>query len=295
MTLKVISEADTQFFHNNGYLVIRNALHPEELKRLRTAINALTTYGSTAVRDHADFMYGVGHKTKAKVLRRIEFIIDKCDECKVLLGHPLILHSVEKLMGKDFIPTWDSMVLKMPGEGIAVPWHRDAGDEMVGDAPIFNVDFYIDEADLDTCLWVIPASHKWSNAEARAELIKRKGGFSTEDTIPVPMQPGDVLFHNILLLHSSPANSSNKLRRVVYYEFRTTHVEEEKGPHVPAYIPLKQEVLLACINKRKVADYIPADEQPYIYDPPAPWSVVKLSPGTESKSYRYVHKDYWRT
>ena len=47
--------------------------------------------------------------TGRKVLRRIEYVIDKRDECKVLLGNPFILRSVEKLMGPDLIPTWDSM------------------------------------------------------------------------------------------------------------------------------------------------------------------------------------------
>ncbi|MER3473658.1 MAG: phytanoyl-CoA dioxygenase [Armatimonadota bacterium] len=297
-TRSVISDEEKQFFLDNGYLILRGVLQGEELRRIQQAMQELVHYGSQTVRDHPDYMYGVGPNTGKPVLRRIEYVIDKRDEMKVLLGHPFILRSVENLIGRDFIPTWDSMVLKMPGEGIIVAWHRDAGTECVGDTPIFNVDFYLDEADEDTCLWVIPGSHQWDVEQAQRWLAERrdrdqtKEHFRASGAVPVLMQAGDVLFHNILLLHGSPYNLSNKLRRVVYYEFRAAHVEYALGPHVPEYIPLKQRVLLRCIEKRQQADYV-GREQPFVYNPPEPFA-VQWTPGTELPTYRYAHPDYWR-
>jgi phytanoyl-CoA hydroxylase len=292
---RVISDDDAQFFMDNGYLIVRGVLQGEELRRMQAAMSDLTTYGSAEVRDHPDYMYGRGHKTGGQVLRRIEYVIDKRDEAKVLLGNPYILRSVEKLMGPDLIPTWDSMVLKLPGEGIIVPWHRDAGTDFVGDRPIFNVDFYLDEADADTCVWVIPGSHRWSAEQAQQEIeLRNRGGFDAAGAVPAIMHPGDVLFHDITVLHGSPANSSGKLRRVVYYEFRTAHVEEAKGPHVPAYIPLKQKVLLACLDWRKQAGYIPPGEEPFTYNPPPPYNTVTLTPREQPPTYRYHHGEYWR-
>lgn len=291
----VINDEEAQFFNDNGYLIVHQALSTAELAHMRTATDDLTTFGSSEVRTHPDYMYGTGHKTGGKVLRRVEYVIDKRDECKVLLGNPFILRSVEKLEGSDFIPTWDSMVLKLPGEGIIVPWHRDASTDFVGDQPIFNVDFYLDEADIDTCVWVIPGSHRWDEAKTQQEIDRlNHGGFSTEGAIPATMHPGDVLFHNILVLHGSPANTSNKLRRVVYYEFRAAHVEDSKGPHVPAYIPLKQKVLLACLDWRRKANYIDPTEEPFTYRPPTPYNSVTLAPHEDLPTYRYPHNEYWR-
>ena len=294
MTATVITDEQARFFHDNGYLILRGVLQGEELNRLRAATGRLVEYGSDHVRDDPDFLYGEGHRTGEKVLRRIEYVIDKQDECKTLLGHPFILRSVEILTGPDFIPTWDSMVLKMPGQGIAVPWHRDAGTEFLGDRPIFNVDFYLDEADENTCVWLIPGSHRWSAEQSRDELSRRAGEFMTDGAVPALMEPGDVLFHNILVLHGSPANSSTKLRRVIYYEFRPAHVEEELGPHVPAYIPLKQQVLQSCIRRRLNADYIPTAEEPYVYRPPAPYDTDLMANSEEPSTYRYPHSEFWR-
>jgi ectoine hydroxylase-related dioxygenase (phytanoyl-CoA dioxygenase family) len=299
MSRLVISDEEAQFFHDNGYLILRGVLHGEELQRVQDAMMKLVEYGSTQVRDDPDFMYGKGHQSGERKLARVEYVIDKSDVMKSLLGHPLILRSVEKLMGPDLIPTWDSMVLKFPGEGIIVPWHRDAGTDQVGDKPIFNVDFYLDEATEENCVWVIPGSNHWSKEQTRAWIEERKGDVSAADfrasgAIPALMQPGDVLFHNILVMHGSPSTEARALRRVVYYEFRTAHVEEAIGPHIPEYIPLKQKVLLACIERRKKADYIASDEIPFEYRPHAPYNAVTLEKGEELSTYRYAHGDYWR-
>jgi phytanoyl-CoA hydroxylase len=292
--LFVISDDDVRSYHENGFLVIKGALEKDELQQVRSATTDLIHEAVSKTKDDPDYMYGVGHLSGKPVIRRIEFVIDKRLECKVLLANPFILRSVEKLMGRDLFPTWDAMVLKAPGEGIIVPWHRDAGTEFVGDPPIFNVDFYLDEATLDTCLWVIPGSHKWDPERAQCEIERlNNDGFHRDGAIPVPMQPGDVIFHDILVLHGSPASTS-KLRRVIYYEFRTAHVEERIGPHMPEYIPLKQKLLLKCLEWRRMADYIPEDEHPFIYNPPPPYDTIRLAPGEELSTYRYVHRDYWR-
>ena len=293
MPLREISDAEAHFFLDNGYLIVRNVINPLELEHLRRAMDDLTEFDSEKVRDDPDYFYGDGHLTGAKVLRRVEYVIDKRDECKALLGHPFILRSVEKLMGSDFIPTWDSMVLKLPGEGIEVPWHRDAGTDFVGDSPIFNVDFYLDKADEDTCVWVIPGSHRWGADRAAQELAARKP-FTTDGAVPALMNTGDVLFHNILVLHGSKANSTAKLRRVIYYEFRSAHVEWESGPHVPAYIQLKQRVLWNCIAIRKATDYISNNEEPFTYQPPAPFELRGAVTQAPPETFRYPHADFWR-
>lgn len=291
MTKKtVITDEEVQCFHDNGYLIVRQALGQEELAQLQAATAELVEYGSETVRDNRDYAYGTGHRTGKPVLKRIEYVIDKKEACKALLGNPFILCSVERLMGNDFFPTWDSMVLKMPGEGIIVPWHRDAGTQFVGDQPIFNVDFYLDEATLENCLWVYPGSHLWD--ETRVQAITTQDGFPTEGATPVPMQPGDVLFHNILLVHGSPASNVDRLRRVLYYEFRTAHVESAMGPHTPDYIPLKQRVLMKCLEHRESTNYAQG-EDPFIYHPPAPFQ-IDWTPGSTIPTYRYPHEEFWR-
>src|SRR5262249_7558744 len=38
----------------------------------------------------------------------------------------------------------------------------------------------------------------------------------------------------------------------------------------------------------------PEDEQPYLYQPPAPYDTVSFAEGETLPTYRYLHSDYWR-
>ncbi|MEK0314988.1 phytanoyl-CoA dioxygenase family protein [Cohnella sp. 56] len=292
-TQSCITEEQAQFFLDNGFLVIKGALQGEELRTVQAEMDQQVALGVAGVQDDPDYMYGKGGKTGRSILRRIEYVIDKSDPMKALLGHPFILRSVEKLQGRNFIPTWDSMVLKMPGEGIIVPWHRDA--QMPAgctDArPIFNVDFYLDPADLATCLWVIPGSNKWSPEACKARVDQDGADrFSTEDAIPVPLEAGDAILHDITVLHGSPAGDGNPLRRTIYYEFRPGEIEWSYGPHTREYLGLKQQMLLECLDRRAAAPYAQG-EKPFVYDPDGDFA---LGARTASDTFRYPHLDYWR-
>lgn len=292
-TQSSITEEQAQFFLDNGFLVIKGALQGEELKIVQDEMEKLVAKGVAGVQDDPDYMYGKGGKSGRNILRRIEYVIDKSDPMKALLGHPFILRSIEKLQGRNFIPTWDSMVLKMPDEGIIVPWHRDAEvpTGCTDPRPIFNVDFYLDAADLATCLWVIPGSNKWSKEACKAR-IEQDGAerFSTEDAIPVPLEAGDAIFHDITVLHGSPAGDGNPLRRTVYYEFRPGEIEWDFGPHTREYLGLKQQMLLACLDRRAAAPYA-QDEKPFNYNPDGE---LALGERKTSNTFRYPHLSYWR-
>lgn len=178
---------------------------------------------------------------------RIEYPIDKSYACVQLMGHPFILRAMEQLLAtKDFIPTWDSLVFKMNGEGVPIRWHRDASAESVGfDTPAIDVGYYLDSAnvEMDNCLWVVPGSHKWPDFLAgQMALHLTSEGFNRNGAVPVPVQPGDVILHNILVLHGS-SSSKSPLRRTVYYEYRSIPHELNFGPHQPHYIPVKQRTL----------------------------------------------------
>jgi ectoine hydroxylase-related dioxygenase (phytanoyl-CoA dioxygenase family) len=290
----VITDEQAQFFRDNGLLVICNVLRGAELKAMQDQTLPLVERAARERVNDPDYLYKKHEITGQEVPFRIEYIIDKTQAGKALLGHPFILRSVEKLQGRNFIPTWDSVVFKNEGAGTAIPWHRDAGMDCVADTPIFNVDFYLDEADLSNCLWGILGSNRWSTEQAQARIhALNDGGFRTDgDCVPIPMQPGDVIFHNILALHGSPP-AQTKLRRVVYYEFRSAETEQAKGPHVPEYIPLKQNVLLACLRHRARAPYA-RGEKPFVYRPTPEFAPPPLAADVELPTYRYPHQNYWR-
>jgi phytanoyl-CoA hydroxylase len=288
-----ITDEQAQFFLDNGLLILRNVVRGQELKDMQDQTQPLIDQARAGTTD-PDYQYKTHEITKERVPTRVEYVIEKTSAGKGLLGHPFILRTVEKLQGRNFIPTWDSMVFKNPGAGAAVPWHRDSGTDFGCDKPIFNVDFYLDDSDMSNCLWGILGSNLWTAERANATVAKlNKGGFNTdENAVPICMKPGDVILHNILALHGSPAAQS-KLRRVCYYEFRPAEVEKSKGPHKPEYIPLKQRVLLAALRDRQRLGY-GAGEKPFVYNPSSEFTPPPFSAADELPTYRYPHGEFWR-
>jgi ectoine hydroxylase-related dioxygenase (phytanoyl-CoA dioxygenase family) len=285
-----ISDAQARAFIEQGLLVIRSLIRPEELSALQRETQVVVERAVAERHDDAwiaDVEYRTHQITRRRVPMRVEYVIDKSPACRALLGHPFILRSVEKLQGPAFIPTWDSMVFKLGGQGAEIPWHRDAGREHVSTAPIFNVDFYLDGSDLTNCLWAVPGSNQLSDPEA-AELVQRLGTpqFNTQGAVSVLMNPGDVLFHNILLVHGSPAATS-QLRRVIYYEFRPCATERLLGPHRPDYIPIKERVLLECLRERRQLPYAQS-ERPFDYA-----ALTRHEQAADAlPSLRFPHRDY---
>ncbi len=169
-TQDVIDDAQADFFRANGLLVLRNVVRGEELARLQRETQALVDRAVAGV-DDPDYMYQEHPQTRQRVPMRVEYVIDKTPACRALLGHPFMLRTVEKLQGRNFIPTWDSMVFKNEGAGAPIWWHRDSGTGNGADParqPIFNVDFYLDQADLSNCLWGLPGTNHWDDARASA-------------------------------------------------------------------------------------------------------------------------------
>ena len=284
-----ISASDADFFREHGVLLIKNVISPEELAILRSESLDLVKKAMASELDDPDYMYAAHEATGTKVPFRIDYVTDKMLSARVLLGHPFVLRSVEKITGKSFIPTWESKVFKIEGAGAAVNWHRDGGPTLPDLPPVFFADFYLDDADETSALRAIPGSHKWSREKAMARIaaLNEADQFDGDDIVVLPMKAGDMLFHNVHALHGSPAATS-ALRRVVYFAFRSISVEKITSPRMPQFIPAKQRVLLTCLNRRAQASYV-QDPKPFVYSPDPEWAPPEVHDTDPEINYRIPH------
>jgi ectoine hydroxylase-related dioxygenase (phytanoyl-CoA dioxygenase family) len=268
---------------------MRELLSPGELRALRLETALLIKQAQRGAAT-ADVFF------KGKTPWRIEYMVDKLQSCRCLLGHPRLLRMVRALQGPSFIPTWDSMVFKLPGAARGHPWHRDASTytsaDVDKDAAAVDVGVYLDDSDERNGLWVVPASHRWraERAAAVAERLSERPGWSPgEIAHPVPVRAGDAIFHNTLTLHGS-APYTTRLRRVVYLEFRQLQAERKFGPHTREYHFYKERTLWACIATRSLRRG--RSEPVFRYRP----DLVGDSGNSDNRlgTFRFAHKDFWR-
>ena len=233
-------------FKRDGLLVIRGLLEADELTALRDDTAALIARVDEG--DLRDCAFKTHGRSGRHVPFRIEYVVAKSLACQRLLGHPFVRFSMQRLLGDEILPTWDSMVFKQAGQGAEIPWHRDQRrGSITEDAPLaINVDFYLDPADDTNCLRGVPGSHLWTDTQAQAFIDGLgRDPYADDLAATLPMAPGDALLHNVFVLHGSPEAASS-LRRVLYYEFRNRSGEALYGPHDAAYADLKEGAYFYC-------------------------------------------------
>jgi phytanoyl-CoA hydroxylase len=299
-----LTPQQAQAFREAGLLIIRGLVRGEELAALQRETMPLVEQAKALCSGRTETPeWDVHHvlatrhaQTGQLTPYRQEYPCQRSQACRLLLAHPFILASVEMLQGPDFTPTWDSLVFKYPGHGAIIPWHRDGEPPVHLPSPVFNVDFYLDASDQTNCVWGIPGSHLWTQEAALAECQRRNSGTAWEaaGAVPVPMQPGDVLLHDIKALHGSPWAQST-LRRVLYYEFRAAEVILANQLRTPAYVKRKQLMLKSLVAQR-AANPLFAGEKPHPYAPVAgEWNRWQLPSDWVPATYQYVHEDYTTT
>ncbi len=170
----------------------------------------------------ADSYFALHRCSGTLMLRAIDHIGHYALSARGLLGHPDLLRTVEAMQGDQFITTASPMVVKYPGCGAMMPWHRDAlrPADAPEHIPNYTADIYLDATSADTAVWVVPGSHRLTPEAAQAECVRRndKRGFLTEDAVPIVVEAGDLLLHHTWLIHGS-GDSSTELRRAVYFQF----------------------------------------------------------------------------
>jgi len=254
--MRKITDEKIQFFDDNGYVICRNVLHSDELENFRSESARLIE--EVLAGGPADKLCSRGPEGIPYYLNYLH--ANPNNFSLRLLAHPFIGDLLHRMVGPDVIPCFESLVFKLPGNGSSVPWHRD-GPAQPGDERIFNVDIYPDHSTVEnSCVWVVPGSHLWENDRADEMIRRGHQEFHLPGAVPAEMEPGDVLLHHTKVLHGSTANSSNTLRRVVYFDNRAASWREKFDWFTDDLIEQRSLLYQYALHERKTNPY-PSDDE----------------------------------
>ncbi len=224
-----LSREQVQHFDDHGYLILRQWIPPAMLARLRAAGDAWIERGLKATPEtdpnHADFGWKKG--PNGRTFYAVGYVHNMGQPASLeLLGSPQVLAVVESLTGPNFVPTYESMVFKMTGEGAPIHWHQDAVHPR--QYRIFNYDIYFDASRSGAgALKVVPGSQ---TGKVDVCDFDDNHGWNPPSAIEVEMEPGDVLLHDVMVVHGSEPVVGKALRRTLYYEFRPAEEIVQDGP-----------------------------------------------------------------
>ncbi len=223
----MLTQADLDFFHANGYLIMRGLISGRELELLQAAAGRVVEEGIGRVGE-ADHRYAKGPDGR-EVYWRSERMWERDEVFQAVTVNPDLLENIGQCVGQAFYPWNDSLVVKLPNAGAAVAWHQDppyrnADRETTFAVPNFTTDVYLDHSGPDNgCVYAIPGYHLVGHVDMRShsevDLFAR--------AVPLEMEPGDVLFHCLSTPHGSAANLSSSTRRVFYVHYLAEEVYQD--------------------------------------------------------------------
>jgi ectoine hydroxylase-related dioxygenase (phytanoyl-CoA dioxygenase family) len=239
-----LTEAQKASFAANGYLVVRNALSPEDCARWIAVVEALDT-GERAARglDGAEFV-------------EIRNAIARDARILELLTWPTTFPLIAELMGPDLqVNTTHTMVRPpQPVETAAaykrIDWHRDGAADM----PLVNgaypwlytkVGYFLTDLSRPWMggLRVLPGSHR--NADRPKP---REGQVDPPGALEVTTQAGDAVIFAQPLYHSVGPNVSRVTRKNIYVGYSRRWVRPldyfEQSPELLAQAtPIERQLL----------------------------------------------------
>src|SRR5438270_4259603 len=212
-----LSKEQIADYCRDGYLIIKNFLNAEEIKKLQKI-----AFEDGNMRKHAfDLNDQLGKKTRLTLwyqpgddayglLTRSKRMVASVD--KLMDGTAAVCHFHSKLMQKE------------PKVGGAWEWHQDYGywykNEFLFPDQMISVMIAITKANKENgCLQVIRGSHKmgrvehgFSGEQVGASQHYVDLALKTMELVYVELDPGDALIFHSNLLHRSEANLSQQSR-----------------------------------------------------------------------------------
>lgn len=214
-TLLEITEDDVNFFNKNGYLVVKNALRPDEISALRRETIRICR-GELGQVEGLPLSYPqesddeIMHKTLC-----IHFPHKISEAILDFVAHPNVVEVLTRVIGPNVKCMQSMLFIKSAGKP-GQAWHQDEHFIPTRDRSLTGAWMALDDATVENgCLWVIPGSHRpgilWELAEQNNpdfDCTDEAVGFpyTDDDAVPVEVKAGSIVFFNGYLLHRSLPN-----------------------------------------------------------------------------------------
>ena len=221
----MLSDAQRAFYAENGYLMIENAVTPDQLDRLRAITARLIDASRTVSESNDVYDLDKGHGPDSPRLTRIK-IPHKQDPYfwEVLRNSPMT-QVLNDLLGPETTILTSKLNTKAPGGGRAVEWHQDwafyphTNDDLLAFGLMLED---VDEA--NGPLMVIPGTHRGpvldhtSNGVFAGAINPDDPAFDREKIVTLTGKAGSMTVHHARLLHGSAPNRSDRARMILFYE-----------------------------------------------------------------------------
>lgn len=249
--MAVLSEDQKDFFWENGYLVVEDAVSGDLLARLQADFSDWVeesrrhtkAYGQT-LDGRPRFDLEGGHTAEKPALRRVNAPIEVSDAYYEAMADSCMTDCVADLIGPNIKLHHTKINSKLPGAATVVKWHQDfpftphSNDDLV--TALLMVDEVTDE---NGPLEVTPGTHRgplhrlWHDGKFTGAVDETVAADCKSKARLCTGRAGSVCLMHTRLLHGSTANRSDYPRTL----FISVYSVEDAVPLVPNPVPTRFE------------------------------------------------------
>lgn len=224
----MLNDEQIRFYRENGYLMVENAVTPDQLARMRQLTLELIEGSRTITESNDVYDLDEGHSAEQPRLTRIKQPHKQDPFYWEVLRNSGITSVINTLLGPDTAVQNIKLNTKAPGGGAAVEWHQDwafyphTNDDMLACGLMLED---VDEA--NGPLQVIPGSHRGpilahTNRDGVfcGAVDPDDPDFDLDKAVTLTGKAGSMTVHHARTLHGSAPNVSDRSRMILFYECR---------------------------------------------------------------------------
>lgn len=213
------------FYAENGYLMIENAVTPEQLERLNEITSNLIE-ASRGVRASNDvYDLDQGHSADEPRLTRIKIPHKQDPYFWEILRNSVMTEVLNDLLGPDTTILTSKLNTKAPGGGRAVEWHQDWVFYPHTNDDLLAFGLMLEDVDAENGpLMVVPGTHRGplldhtANGYFAGAINPDDPLFERDKIVTLTGKAGSMTVHHARLLHGSAPNKSDRARKILFYE-----------------------------------------------------------------------------
>jgi phytanoyl-CoA hydroxylase len=221
----MLTPEQKEFYRENGYVLVKGLLSPEEAASYRQEAHDL----AERLQRHRniDATWGSARELEGTAQTRILHCHDvqfySAAFVRLIVDERLTGAAADCIGGPNVQLHHTKMFIKPPEKGSPFPLHQDAPYFPHDKHSMIAAIIHFDDAPLEKgCVRVVPGSHKLGILEHNSEGSWHLpfDDYPLESSTPLPAKAGDVLFFSYLTIHGSGVNTSNEARTTLLVQMR---------------------------------------------------------------------------
>ncbi len=235
-------------YWRDGYLVLPDALRPEQLTALADDFALWRDTSRTVGTDHGETMDGrprfdvePGSADTPPALRRVTSPVEISDGYLDAMRTSPAVDAVAQLIGPNVEFNNAKINSKQPGAATAVKFHQDFLFQPHSNEDLVAVLFFLDDVTEENGpLEVVPGSHRgplfdhWHDGTFTGAVSSEVVAAECGSTVAATGRAGTACLMHTRLLHGSAPNRSDRARTLFISEYRAEDAKALQVNHIPS-------------------------------------------------------------